>query len=63
MEQGFIPERGHESTIHPKWFPGEMKRNLLGTLKIPRPLEGIPLVSYRCSGCGLIEIYANHREE
>ena len=60
MEAGFIQDIGYGITMQTQWLSGDPEvRTLLGMKNgIKYRMDGIPLISYRCPKCTLIEWYA-----
>jgi hypothetical protein len=71
MEAGYIPDASYNTIILSSWVEGvpEIGRGWLASLRsgwLGKPLDGrqlasksrLPIVSYRCSSCGMLENYA-----
>jgi hypothetical protein len=55
MVQGFLFEsEGHDLDT---WVEGPPKKSWWGGAKVPKE-KRVPVGTYRCSGCGLLESYA-----
>jgi hypothetical protein len=59
MDRGHLPDAlDHASSVLAKWAPGvPEERRFLGGIKVHAD-DDIPLVAYRCPGCGYVEFYA-----
>lgn len=58
MEAGYVADIGHGIVIQSGWSPGVPEpRRFLGGIKW-REGENIPIVTFRCPGCGYLESYA-----
>ena len=58
MEEGFVPDIGHLNVAStPQWTEGMPERSGWTGLTI-RMKERIPITTYRCSRCGLLQSYA-----
>ena len=61
MVLGVVVDRGHMSVrMVPTWVAGALQKGWLGGLKIKGGRE-LPVVTYRCESCGLLESYAPPR--
>lgn len=57
MQQGFILDNTHGARLVSHWAPGApLKSWWAGTKAAEREL--VPVGSYRCAGCGFLEMYA-----
>ena len=58
MEEGLIIDRGHGNQRDvSKWLEGTPERGWFGWLKT-RGRRQLPLITFRCTGCGYLESYA-----
>ena len=58
MERGHIPDTSQGGAVESSWAPGEAEaRRFVGGIKYQQD-ELIPLIAYRCSPCGYVELYA-----
>jgi hypothetical protein len=58
MEAGFIPDLGEANMANtPQWTDGAPERSFWLGLKL-RGKERIPITTYRCPRCGLLQSYA-----
>lgn len=67
MEKGFIPDVAHGTVRRAVWHRGDPEPALLfgmplGGLSIDK-LETLPITTFRCPECGLLQFYANADEE
>jgi hypothetical protein len=58
MVRGYLLDRTHGSFGMGTWLEGSPVRTMWPDLVRPRLEQSIPIVSYRCSGCGYLELYA-----
>lgn len=56
MEEGYLPDWTYGGRLVPQWVPGKPKRSFWMGLKLP--VRGVPVRTFRCAGCGLLESYA-----
>jgi hypothetical protein len=58
MEEGFIPDLGHANAAsQPKWTEGAPEKSFWTGLKL-KDRERLPIATYRCPQCGLLQSYA-----
>ena len=58
MNEGFIPDLGHYSVpTEPQWTEGTPQKSFWRGLDM-RNRERIPISTYRCPKCGLLQSYA-----
>lgn len=58
MQQGFVPDGGnHGSFAIPQWIEGPPERSFWTGLKL-KGRTRIPVTTFRCERCGLLECYA-----
>jgi hypothetical protein len=59
MVEGFIADFGNggNATVS-HWMEGPVERTWLGSARIDRDLL-LDIATYRCTGCGFLESYAN----
>jgi hypothetical protein len=58
MDEGFIPDIGHMNMpVEPKWSEGAPQRSFWTGITIDKDRR-LPIVTYRCSKCGLLQSYA-----
>ena len=58
MEEGHVPDHGHNSATQSGWAHGPPERiRFFGGIKV-RNKELLPLSAYRCLSCGFVEFYA-----
>jgi hypothetical protein len=61
MDRGFVPDSVSYASRQSTWFEGAPKVRLLrGGIKRPTA-SGLPIVTYRCTRCGLLESYAHEQ--
>ena len=60
MLQGFIPDFAHAATLLAKWHAGIPRKSFWGNIKASHA-GGVPIGAFRCSRCGLLELYADDR--
>lgn len=59
MEQGFVADKAHYSVPETQnWVEGVPERTFWSGIKL-KGKEVLPVMSYRCEQCGLLESYAN----
>jgi len=59
MEQGFVLDFEEGRRRISRWAPGQPQRSFWMGTKLP---EGVlPIGTFRCSGCGYLESYADPR--
>ena len=63
MENGFIVDEGHlGSMLKSRWHGGEPAEVSLLGIKMAGykidPSQMVPITAWRCTGCGLLKIYA-----
>ena len=58
MEPGHIPDMGHGVILQLAWRHGLPEpRRLIGGIKYDKK-KNLPLIAWRCTRCGLVELYA-----
>jgi hypothetical protein len=57
LEPGHMIDRTYGGNLQPQWQPGTPVRSFWSGLKI-NDRELVPVVAYRCVGCGYLELYA-----
>ena len=58
MEPGFLIDKGHfELPSQQEWAEGAAERSYWSGLKLDNR-ERVPVVTYRCPRCGLLQSYA-----
>ncbi len=58
MEAGFVLDRNYDETRQSTWIDGKAEPNVwIGGVKTGKK-EQIPVMTYRCDGCGYLESYA-----
>jgi hypothetical protein len=58
MERGFLPDRGDNNAARVgQWMPGEPVSSFWTGLKTPKA-DLLPVATFRCPSCGLLESYA-----
>ena len=58
MERGHVPDAGYGQVYQARWSRGDPERQrFLGGIKWKRA-DQVPLVAYRCTSCGFVELYA-----
>ena len=58
MDRGHIPDAGQGMFLQSSWAPGDPEvRRFFGGIKYRRE-DQIPLTAYRCTSCGLVELFA-----
>jgi hypothetical protein len=58
MDRGHIPDAAHSVVLQQRWSRGDPEpRRFVGGIKWEAD-EQLPLLAYRCSGCGFVELYA-----
>jgi hypothetical protein len=58
MDRGFLPDRGDNNVVQlARWMPGAPVQSFWTGIKAPKA-ELIPVATYRCPSCGLLESYA-----
>jgi predicted RNA-binding Zn-ribbon protein involved in translation (DUF1610 family) len=58
MEEGYVPDLAHASTpTVPQWTEGPPQRSFWRGLEL-RNRERLPVATYRCPNCGLLQSYA-----
>ena len=58
MERGHVPDVGHGQVFQARWARGDPEvRRFIGGIKWKQK-EQVPLVAWRCTGCGFVELYA-----
>jgi hypothetical protein len=58
MQKGFLIDRGdHNAPGVPRWVEGAPEKSFWTGLKTKDRLI-IPVMTYRCAGCGFLESYA-----
>jgi hypothetical protein len=62
MEHGFTLDNGFTGESIPRWYPGEPKELLLGSLARPKH-PGCIIIAYRCPECKALRLYAPDPEE
>jgi hypothetical protein len=58
MVRGYLLDRTYGSYGMGTWIEGPPERSSSSDLVRPRLERSIPIVSYRCTGCGYLELYA-----
>jgi hypothetical protein len=59
MEPGFVADFGYGQILQSSWTAGiPVRRKLIGGVKW-RAQDARPIVTYRCTGCGFLESYAD----
>jgi hypothetical protein len=57
MVRGYLLDRTHGGFGMGTWIEGPPERSAFDLVK-PRLERSIPIMSYRCAGCGYLELYA-----
>ena len=58
MDLGHIPDLAHGMILQMSWAPGAPSvRKFFGGIKYSKK-QNVPILAYRCSRCGFIELYA-----
>lgn len=57
MVQGFVPDFRDQSVGLGTWFGGRPKKSFWTGTKVPER-GGLPIGTFRCDECGLLEFYA-----
>lgn len=57
MEQGFVPDAKDHGAKLSVWVEGPPRKGFFGMLKV-RGLRQVPIETYRCQRCGVLESYA-----
>ena len=58
MERGYVPDSGYGQVLQARWSRGDPeKQRFLGGIKW-KSKQQIPMTAYRCTECGLVELYA-----
>jgi Domain of unknown function (DUF6487) len=58
MERGFIADVAYGQVLQSNWTPGTpVPRKFIGGVKW-RAERSRPIVTYRCTGCGFLDSYA-----
>lgn len=61
MEPGFVPDFMYRTTHQSTWVAGAPQARLfVGGIKRPTGRQ-LPVVTYRCTQCGLLESYAHEQ--
>jgi hypothetical protein len=58
MVRGYLLDRAHGGFGMGTWLEGPPVRSGWPDMVRPRLERSIPIVSYRCTGCGYLELYA-----
>ena len=63
MVQGFIPDFAHGTSMPfvSSWVEGQPKKSFFSGLKNIPIAGGIPIAAFRCTGCGYLEFYSDHK--
>jgi hypothetical protein len=63
MEEGIVIDRGHaNSAAMQEWTEGIPERSFWSGLKL-RGAERMPVVSFRCPKCGMLQSFANPKAD
>lgn len=57
MEKGFIVDGRRNGAMQSRWTLGDAARGFFASFKIQRAASQ-PVVTFRCTGCGFLESYA-----
>lgn len=58
MEKGYVADLAYGVVMQSAWTPGEpVRRRFLGGIQWNRS-GNVPIVTYRCTGCGYLESFA-----
>jgi len=57
MDPGYRPDYGYGQVRREEWASGKPQRSFWFGVKT-RDLERLPVVTFRCPGCGYLESYA-----
>ncbi|HMA21563.1 MAG TPA: hypothetical protein VKO87_12220 [Gemmatimonadaceae bacterium] len=58
MEPGHVPDTGHGVVLQSSWAPGlPVVQRFFGGIKYSKK-HLIPLIAWRCSRCGYVELFA-----
>jgi hypothetical protein len=58
MERGYVADTGYGQILQTSWTAGiPVPRKFVGGVKW-RAQDARPIVTYRCTGCGFLESYA-----
>jgi hypothetical protein len=58
MQRGFVADVAYGSIFQSNWTAGTpVRRRFIGGIKW-RLVDSRPIVTYRCTGCGFLESYA-----
>jgi hypothetical protein len=58
MDVGFILDESYGRLAQSQWVDGEPKKSFWTGIRAPRADERYPVTTYRCTGCGYLESYA-----
>jgi hypothetical protein len=62
MDDGFIVDHGHlNSPTQAEWTGGPPTRSWYGGLKLKNRIH-LPVTTYRCPACGLLQSYARDKD-
>lgn len=65
MERGFVPDFHIDGIRQMAWHRGEAERSsflgIKGGLKIEKQ-ELVPIAAHRCTGCGVLRLYAHEQD-
>jgi len=59
MQEGFVLDFTYGNRLVSRWIAGKPEKSFLGIIKISKK-EQYSIQTYRCSGCGFLESYANN---
>jgi hypothetical protein len=62
MVQGFIPDDIGQIRLVGRWYEGAPKTSFLPAIKTSST-QGIPVAAFRCSSCGLTELFSDNNFE
>ena len=63
MEMGFVPDFAYAAIAQMVWHRGDPEPSRIlgvktGSVKVDQQ-EFVPITAYRCTGCGLLRLYAD----
>jgi hypothetical protein len=62
MEEGFLRDQTYGAAEQAKWVEGRVQRSFWTGI-VTRGREELPVISYRCEGCGFLESYARPKPD
>lgn len=57
LEEGYVPDRTRHGIKQATWIEGKPERSFWTGLRVHGRVQ-YPILTYRCSRCGLLESYA-----